>query len=205
MAQATALHFGFVPSSERAAVFADLVSQVEALGHLDVGFLGASYVTRALAEGGRADLAYHICCQRMEMPSYGYWVTTMKSTALWEGWAGPSYNHIMFGDISAWFYQWIAGIQQEEDSAAFEKIVFRPTPVGDLTEVHGSHLSPRGKVAASWSLSAKKMKLELEVPDGATARLVLSARSRVVTPRPIAGADHIMLESGLHQFTLALN
>jgi len=205
MAQGTALHFGFVPTSERKAVFADLVGQVETLGHLDVGFLGASYVTRALAEGGRADLAYRVCCQRMEMPSYAYWVTTMRSTTLWEGWkAGPSYNHIMFGDISAWFYQWIAGIQQEDDSVAFERIVFRPTPVGEITEARASYLSPFGKIESSWSLSGNKMKLELEVPDGATARLVLPIGSRVTTSGVFPAANNLVLESGIHRVGLAL-
>ena len=206
MAQGTALHFGFVPASERQAVFADLVSQIETLGHLDVGFLGASYVTRALAEGGRADLAYRVCCQRMEMPSYAYWVTTMKSTTLWEGWkAGPSYNHIMFGDISAWFYQWIAGIQQEDDSTGFERIVFRPTSVGELTEAHASYLSPRGKVASSWSLSGKEMRLELEVPDGASARLELPPLSHLASPKGIASSGRLMLKSGIHRLTLVLD
>jgi hypothetical protein len=51
MAQGTALYFGFVPASERTNVFNELVSQLEKLGHLDVGFLGAKFVLRALAEG----------------------------------------------------------------------------------------------------------------------------------------------------------
>jgi alpha-L-rhamnosidase len=196
MAQGTALYFGFVPEDERAAVFADLVAQVEILGHLDVGFLGAKHVTRALAEGGRGDLAFRVCCSRLEIPSYGYWVKTAGSTTLWEGRkAGPSYNHIMFGDISSWFYEWIAGIQQEEESNAFERIVFRPGAFGGITEASASYLSPRGRVACSWKLSGKVMRAELVVPEGTTARW-----------RPQGGkvGNELWFGSGVHTVEAAL-
>jgi hypothetical protein len=76
------------------------------------------------------------------MPSYAFWINS-GSTTLWEGWkAGPSCNHIMFGDISPWLYNWIAGLQQAPDSIAFQSPLFRPNPVGNLTEAKASYLSP---------------------------------------------------------------
>lgn len=200
MAQGTALFFGFVPDAERDAVFSELVGQIEQLGHLDVGFLGAKHVLRALAEGGRADLAYRIATQPT-MPSYGYWVDTAKSTTLWEGWtAGPSYNHIMFGDISAWFYQWIAGIQQEKDSVGFTNLVFRPSVVGSLTRASARYASQRGIISSAWELSGKGLSIELQVPSGATARIE-NPRGFIPAQQDF-GSFRRPLGSGTHRFEM---
>jgi alpha-L-rhamnosidase len=199
MAQGMALYFGFVPPAEKAVVFADLVEQIEKLGHLDVGFLGAKHVTRALAEGGRADLAYKVACSRLEAPSYGYWVKTSGSTTLWEGWkAGPSYNHIMFGDISAWFYEWIAGIQQEDSSVGYRRIVFRPNPFGEITSASASYLSSQGRIACAWKLRGKTLDVRMEVPGGTTARLL---------PPKTSGSTSGEAQSfgpGIHEIQLAI-
>jgi alpha-L-rhamnosidase len=171
-AQSTALYFGLVPDSEKDGVFAELVRNVEQQGHLDVGILGAKHLLRALSQGGRTDLAFHIATQQ-EMPGWGYWMK-VGATTLWEGWkAGPSYNHIMFGDVSAWLYQWIAGIQQESASVGFREIVFRPNPVDGLTSAAASYLTPRGKVSAKWAMEDHRLRMTFDVPCGASARLVL--------------------------------
>jgi len=180
-AQGMALYFGLAPASERAAVLNDLVSQIHTAGHLDVGFLGAKFVTRSLAAGGHVDLAFRVCMQP-SMPSYGYWVKTMGSTTLWEGWkAGPSYNHIMFGDISAWMHQWVAGVQQEEGSAGWERIVFRPNLVGEVANAQARCMTPRGVAGCSWQRAGNQVYVDLLIPGGATARLVLPGGASVVS------------------------
>ena len=71
--------------------------------------LGAKYLLNALLENGRADVAYRIASQK-DLPSWGWWIE-QGATTLWEQWNGAdSRNHIMFGDISAWFYKALAGI-----------------------------------------------------------------------------------------------
>ena len=73
------------------------------------GILGAKYLLNALTENGRADVAYRIASQK-DLPSWGWWLE-QGATTLWEQWNGTeSHNHIMFGDISAWFYKALAGI-----------------------------------------------------------------------------------------------
>lgn len=195
-AQSTALYFGLVPESERTSVLAQLAQQVEQLGHLDVGILGAKHLLRALSEGGRTDLAFHIATQT-NMPGWGYWAK-VGATTLWEGWkAGPSYNHIMFGDVSAWFYQWIAGIQQEPASVGFEQIVFRPSPVGGLTHASANYAAPRGKIACEWNLKGKQMHLALQIPCGSTARLILPSGIHFASSQKYQGA----LTSGHYEMT----
>lgn len=179
-AQSTALFFGFVPEAERPAVLADLVKQVEDLGHINVGILGAKHLLRTLSEGGRSDLAYRVVTQK-EMPGWGYWVNGGGATTLWEGWKkGASLNHIMFGDVSAWAYQWLAGIQQEPDSTGFDRLLLQPNPVPGLSSLDASYEAPRGRISVQWTVEEKQFHLALEVPCGATARLVLPAGSRFV-------------------------
>ncbi len=193
-AQSMALEFGLTPQTERVAVQTQLARQVEQLGHVDVGILGAKNLLRALSAAGRTDLAFHVATQT-DMPGWGYWVK-IGATTLWEDWKGvSSRNHIMFGDVSAWFYQWIAGIQQEPSSVAFRRIVFRPNPVGALTSAQASYLTPNGKVACAWSVDGERMHLALQVPCGSTGRLLLPAGFRFAD----TSAKERALASGHHQ------
>jgi alpha-L-rhamnosidase len=106
-----ALYQGLVPAGEEQDVLSNLVAAVEKRnGHIDTGILGAKYLLNALLENDRADVAYRIADQR-DLPSWGWWLD-QGATTLWEQWNGAeSRNHIMFGDISAWFYKALAGIQ----------------------------------------------------------------------------------------------
>ena len=100
-----ALYQGLVAAGREGPVLGKLVANVEKHdGHLDTGILGAKYLLHALRENGRADVAYRIATQTTP-PSCGDWIRR-GATTLWEDWGdGASRNHIMFGDISAWFYQ----------------------------------------------------------------------------------------------------
>ncbi|MDO4587279.1 MAG: family 78 glycoside hydrolase catalytic domain [Planctomycetia bacterium] len=115
--QSTPLHQGLADSfseAERQQIFAKLVESVEKANyHFDVGIFGAKYILRTLSENGRTDLALRLVLQESQ-PSYADWIRRGAGT-LWEDWGnGSSRNHIMFGDISAWFYQSLAGIKLPE-------------------------------------------------------------------------------------------
>ena len=94
----------------------ELVKNIESQDyHIDTGILGAKYLFNALANNGRIDVAYRMATQTTA-PSYGNWIE-QGATTLWEDWPGASsLNHIMFGDISAWFYKYLAGIQLDPDA-----------------------------------------------------------------------------------------
>ncbi len=168
-----ALYQGLVPADRQAAVMAKLAANVEAADyHLDTGILGAKYLFRTLSEHGRHDLAYRIACQTTA-PSYGDWIRR-DATTLWEDWGdGSSRNHIMFGDISAWFYQYLAGIQVDPAQPGFKHIVIRPRPTGDLTWVRAKTESPYGRVASAWRKEGDALTLKVTVPVNTTATVYL--------------------------------
>jgi len=182
-----ALYFGLVPEPRRAAVLDTLVKNVTSQGHIDTGILGAKYVIRVLTEAGRADLAYNLV-SRKEQPGWGWWIG-QGATTLWEDWKGESsLNHIMFGDVSNWFIQWIAGIGLDPSSPGFSHISIQPQPVADLKWARATYDSPHGKIRSSWQIDSTGFHLKLQVPANVTATVTMPFPSDV-TEDGIAAAD----------------
>ncbi len=176
-------------------------------GHLDTGILGAKYLFHSLSDHRRHDIAYRIATQTTP-PSYGDWLKK-GATTLWEDWRGEaSLNHIMFGDISAWFYQELAGIHATPAQPAFKRIIFRPRPVGDLAFVRASIRSPYGKIASSWRRGDRGFEWEVTVPPNTTATICVPTSSpEKVTEggRPIAQVPglHFVRSEGEYSVYLA--
>ena len=169
--------FGLVPDSERQGVLTTLAANVERQGHIDTGIIGAKNVLHALSEGGRTDLAYHIVVQQ-ELPGWGYWVK-QGATTLWETWKGEaSRNHIMFGDISNWFFQWLAGIGPDPCGPGFRRVRIRPTPVADLVWAKGKYDSIRGTIISDWRRDENRFQLNLTIPANVSATVWIPATKK---------------------------
>lgn len=173
------IYFGLAEGTTKQAAFEALVRNVERQGHIDTGILGAKYMIRVLTEGGRCDLAYKIV-NRKEQPGWGWWIA-QGGTTLWEDWKGEaSLNHIMFGDVSNWFYQWIAGIGLDLASPAFKHIVIQPQPVGDLTWAKATEHSVYGPIKSSWRRKSGTFNLDIEIPANTTATVRVPGVAKAV-------------------------
>jgi len=171
-ALAMPLYFDLVPERHRAGVLAALVANVERQGHIDTGILGAKYVLRVLAEAGHADLAFKLIT-RKEQPSWAWWIG-QGATTLWEDWKGASsLNHIMFGDISNWFFQWLAGIGLDPASPGFEHIRLQPQPLAGVDWAKASYESVRGRIVSQWEKKAGVLHLTVTIPANTSATLYL--------------------------------
>lgn len=170
-----ALYQGLVEPQNKAKVLANLVAEVKKQDyHMDVGILGAKYLLNTLADNGYTDVAYRILNQRT-MPSYGYWVD-QGATTLWEDWDGhESLNHVMFGDVSAWFYKYLAGINAS--SPGFTQIVIKPHVVGDLTWAKGSYDSAQGRIVSNWKKTGGALQMDVTIPANSTATVYVPAKS----------------------------
>ena len=112
-----------------------------------------------------SDLAYTIASQK-DYPSWGYMIS-QGATTIWELWNGDtadpamnSGNHVMLvGDFVIWLFEDLAGICPDMEKPGFKHIVMRPQPVGDLTFVKASHLSPYGLIQEP--LGERRRKLHL--------------------------------------------
>lgn len=149
---ACALYQGLVDEFDKPKFAKALVKTVEeADRHIDAGILGTKYVMHSLTESGYADLAYEIATQTT-FPSWGYWIQ-QGATTLWESWTGDaSRNHHMFGDISAWFYKALAGINPDIADPGFKHIIISPNPVKGLDWVEAWHKCMYGVIRSNWKV-----------------------------------------------------
>lgn len=136
-AQSIPLYLDIVPEEYTQKV-ADKLSRILAQNNntLDFGMLGSKTVLRMLAKYGHANQAYELAINE-DMPSWGYWMK-QGLTTLSEKWKifnsskDQSLNHIFMGDISAWMYNILAGINYDEQHPGFKHFFIQPHFVNGL-------------------------------------------------------------------------
>lgn len=68
-------------------------------------------------------------------------------------------------------YRWLAGMYADEPG--YRHIIFRPTPVGDLTWASYRTETPGGNASISWKLRRSGgIIINVEVPEGSAATLI---------------------------------
>jgi len=142
--------------------------------HIDVGVLGGRVLFHVLTEFGYSDLAFEMIA-RPDYPSYGNWIER-GATTLWENFMPDrvsSMNHHFWGDISAWFIKCIAGIRLNPSKNDVSKLEIRPGFIGSLNEAKAYHIAPLGKIVSEWKKDGEKIVLNLEIPDGMSAKAKL--------------------------------
>jgi alpha-L-rhamnosidase len=212
------LHWGVVPEELKSKVAANLASRVIADGkHIDVGLLGTKTILNALSANGYADLAYEVALQKT-FPSWGWWILN-GATTLYENWpvdskSDMSLNHIMFGEIGAWFYKSLGGIYPDEHNPGFKNIILRPDFVTGLNSFEASHNGPYGMIVSGWYRTGDKISYQITVPPNSTADLflkgtnilesgkVLVASSSLRLVKSNSEITQIRLKSGSYSFTL---
>lgn len=180
-----ALAFGLVPDELRSLVAARLVELIhEARDHLSTGFLATPYLLPVLADHGHLDVAYTLLFQ--DTPPSWLHMIDEGATTIWENWEGPagggsgigSLNHYSKGAVITFLHRYVAGIRPDEDHPAYQRFTVAPMPGGGLTRAEAVHDSRRGRVRSAWSIAGGTFSLEVEVPPGAEAEVVLPNGSR---------------------------
>ncbi|HKS97852.1 MAG TPA: family 78 glycoside hydrolase catalytic domain [Terriglobia bacterium] len=200
-ANAMALELGLAPDQARGRVAGNLTRDIVYTHntHLTTGFIGVKFIMPALTELGRSDLAYELA-EQTTYPSWGNMIR-QGATTLWELWqnkTGPSMNsqdHAMFGSVGAWFYQTLAGIQMPEESAGYRHIVIAPQIVEDLRTASASTQTLRGTVASSWTHDPGRITLEVTIPAGSDARIVIP-REDQMTSVTVEESGHTIWSDG---------
>ena len=155
---------GLCADGAEAAVAARLAEAVRANGHkADFGILGAKWVPRVLADYGYVDDAWRLFTQPGQ-PGWMHWLTFGDGT-LRECWDDRnSHNHIMFGDLSAWAYEYVAGIVPIEPG--FRKVAIRPHFPKGVEAFSATHQTLYGEIRVSWKMQGGKPVVDSSVPDG---------------------------------------
>ncbi len=178
--QSFMLYLNLAPTESRPAVLDVLLEDLRRRdGHLSTGIFGTKYMLDALSREGHAGAAGAIVNQRT-FPGWGH-MLDLGATTLWEHWKFSdntySHNHPMFGSVSEWFYRWLGGIQPDPAAVGFDRIIIRPQMVSGLEWVRCAYDSARGRIVSNWQLAGGRLRMEVEIPVGATALVHVPAAS----------------------------
>lgn len=194
------LRWGVVPEEMKAKVAANLNEKVLAADfHLDVGVLGAKALLDALCNNGYSETAYRVAVQDT-YPSWGWWAVNGATTLL-ENWdldaeRDISDNHMMFGEIGAWFFKSIGGILPDPQQPGFRRILLKPIFPAGLDQAHVSHDSRFGEIVSKWKKNENVIYYDIQVPPNTNAIFY--------PPENVQENNEITLESGEHSFQLTL-
>ena len=138
-----------------------------------------------LAENGEVDLAYNMIV-RPDYPSYGNWVKR-GATTLWEGFYPEngrvlSLNHHLWGDVSAWFYTYLAGMRINPTGKDLTNVDIIPLFPEKLNSLSAYHDTPVRRISVSWERTGENM-ISLTVE--ANKKL----HGKIVLPKGIAFSD----------------
>lgn len=178
----TALHWGIVPERFTERVAQNLANRVVADNkHIDVGLLGSKAILNALSDNGFADLAYEVAAQET-FPSWGWWVANGLTT-LPENWNlenkqnDISHNHIMFGEISAWYYKALGGLKPDPQHPGFSNFFLEPNFVQGLDHFEARFNSPQGEITSSWKKGKNHINYHVVVPPNSSCLLTVKAQN----------------------------
>lgn len=167
-----ALAFGLVPGELAQRVADAIADDVRARGiHLNTGALSTKHLLPVLTEHGHAPLALELARQR-SYPSWGYWLEN-GATTTWEHWStdARSLDHYFLGTYDEWLYESVAGIEPVD--VAFRRVRIRPRFLHEAGSARARVTTPYGVVGVEWTSDGHVAELDIEVPIGATAQLVL--------------------------------
>ncbi len=168
---------GLVEEPDRPAVMRQMVDSINFSGKkLTVGDVGFHYLVKALDNGGASQLIFDMNF-RDDFPGYRFQLKK-GATALTESWPAleeVSNNHLMLGHIMEWFYSGLLGITEAEDAIAYNHIVIRPQPVGNVTFAKGHFVSPYGIIKSEWKKDQVNFKLKVQLPSNTIATVYLPA------------------------------
>ena len=175
--QAMSIFYGVLDDNDMPDAFKVLLNQIEATDrHMAVGVLGARVLFHVLSENGEADLAYEMIT-RPDYPSYGNLIKC-GATTLWENFYYVkgrinSLNHHFWGDISAWFYRYLAGINVNPQNQDANNINIEPAFIVKLDFVKASYTAKDGTVTVNWKRQDDNVIINTELTGKVYGKIIL--------------------------------
>ncbi|SDF12172.1 alpha-L-rhamnosidase [Mucilaginibacter pineti] len=196
------LAFGLCPEEQKKELVDKLLRDIaDHGGHLNTGYLGTRYLLPVLVSSGNAKTAYRVLLKQ-DYPGWLY-MLGKGATTLWESWDAilpdgsfnkerHSMNHHILGCIGEWFYSGIGGIRPVDPGFATVRIA--PVVEESLGWAKVNYRSPHGLISSSWKISGGRVSLEVTIPKGTVAEIVVPNKdnTRFLTYRVRAGRYHYL-------------
>jgi len=189
---------GAVPTALTSAVTKSLVEEimVNHEGHFATGLVGIPVFTEWAIKNQATDLMYAML-KKKGYPGYMYMIDN-GATTTWEHWNGQrSRIHNCYNGIGSWFYQALGGIRRDENNPGYRKVIIQPQIPEGVNWAKTFKGTPNGTLVVNWVLIGKTMELELEIPVGIDAGIVIPAGIRKYL---LAGKEYSL--SGEHNFVV---
>jgi alpha-L-rhamnosidase len=141
------------------------------------------WLMQTLSDIGHPEIAYIIATQ-ITRPGWGYMISK-GATTIWERWdtdtRDPGMNSeallMLAGNLEAWFYQTLAGINYDPGQPGFKHIILHPQPVGDLQFVKSSFKSLYGTIVSDWKIEGGSFIWNFTIPANTTATIYIPAEN----------------------------
>jgi len=141
-------------------------------GHIGCGLVGIPVFTEWAVNNFETDLVYTVL-KKKDYPGYLFMLEN-GATTTWEHWNGHrSRIHNCYNGIGAWFYQAVGGIRPDERFPGYQRVIIEPQIPEGITWANTTREPPFGKVKVSWKIPDNKLSMDLEVPPGCTAEVIL--------------------------------
>lgn len=150
--------------------YSNMRTYYQKLGCYDTGIFATDILTRVLFERGDAELAVDLLTQNGEQ-GFEHWRREGATTfhEYWDSNRSRSHNHPMFGAPAAYFFEYLLGIQQTAESAAYKSLVIEPQAVSKFGRMRGSMKIPNGTLAVSYRKENSKIHFEITIPSNVEA------------------------------------
>ena len=183
-AQAKAIDLGIFNETDKIKAIGNLVNLIEKKNRrFQIGVIGARVLFRVLADNGYGDLALEIMTKD-GFPSYKYWLDH-GATSLWEcfnelrensifrkdGARVLSLNHHFWGDISAWFYRYILGININPDFENCNQFEVAPVHFKGIKTAQGSYIRNGNGISVERREEKGKLYLKIQTFGNATYKI----------------------------------
>lgn len=198
------LILGIVPDSLEDVVVQNLVSETYGKyeGHFATGLVGLPILTQWAIVNEASEMMYSMMTTR-DFPGFGYMID-QGATTTWEHWDGSrSRIHNCYHGAGSWLYQALGGIRPIEAYPAYKRFILAPRPPEDVTWTKITKETLFGTIHVDWQKEDGMMNMELTVPLGSMADLILPAgtsectiNSKIIAP-DLEG--HLWINSGTYQ------
>lgn len=169
-------------AGEKRDSYQNLTEHYAKLGYFDTGIFATDVLIRVLFEHGDGALAVKLL-SNTSGNGYGRWrehgATTF--TEYWDDAESRSQNHPMFGAPVAYFFEYLLGIMQEEDSAGYDRVCISPAAVECFGRMSGSINTPHGKIKVAYEKNDEGISFCICVPNGVAARFKYADRERALS------------------------
>jgi alpha-L-rhamnosidase len=163
------------------STYANMVNYYKKLGYFDTGIFATDVLIRTLFEHGDAELAVDILTNNGPQ-GYEHWRLNGATTyhEYWDSNRSRSHCHPMFGAPVAYFFEYLLGIKQAENSCGYSELIVSPQAITKFNRMSGSMDTPHGAVSVKYEKTEDGVKFNISIPDGCKASFRITDYERAL-------------------------